>query len=102
MRMEQRQVTILNLRDGKPREFTVRRDSQGYHVRIASEGEVVQIALSAQDLTRLRQAVSLWQVVDAGTARAAGESDALVLDGAPQPGYACWGARPGLDWLAYN
>jgi hypothetical protein len=47
-------VTIVNLQDGRPREFVVSREQDGYRLTAASVDEVVNVLLCDGDLHKLR------------------------------------------------
>jgi hypothetical protein len=55
MRVQQKQVTIVNLQDGQPREFVLNRDHDGYRLTAMSEDEVVNVLLCEGDVQKLRQ-----------------------------------------------
>ena len=55
MRIQQKQVTIVNLQDGRPRDFVLIRDQEGYRLAAVAEDEVVNVLLSDSDLQTLRQ-----------------------------------------------
>jgi hypothetical protein len=58
MHVEQKHVTIVNLHDGKRREFVLLRDERGYRLTAISPEEVVNVLLSASDLLKLRREVA--------------------------------------------
>jgi hypothetical protein len=57
MQIDQRQVTSINLQDGRCRDVTLLNDARGYRLNLVSKEEVVTIHLTAQDLQRLRQEI---------------------------------------------
>ena len=48
MLVQQKHVTIVNLHDGRPREFVLIREQNGYRLTAASVDEVVNVLLCAQ------------------------------------------------------
>jgi hypothetical protein len=56
--VEQRQVTTIDLHDGKARDFVVVRDSRGCKVSGVARDEVVNVLLSYQDFQRLCQTLA--------------------------------------------
>jgi len=55
MRVQQKQVTVVNLHDGRPREFALTRDQDGYRLTAVSDDEVVNVLLCETDLQKLRR-----------------------------------------------
>lgn len=99
MHIDHRQVTTINLQDGKPREYALLSDHQGYKLAAVSEDGVVHIALSSRDLQKMRK-VLLREPVD-GYAEMPAPQERPVMAGhtLQAPGYR-WSAT--MDWLAYN
>jgi hypothetical protein len=58
MQVEQKHVTIVDLHDGKRRDFELHRDERGYRLTAVSLDEVVNVLLSAYDLAQLRREVA--------------------------------------------
>jgi hypothetical protein len=54
MQIDQRQVTTLNLHDGRARDLVLLEDGRGYRLSWVSGEDIVHVLLSAQDVHRLR------------------------------------------------
>ena len=55
MRVQQKQVTIVNLQDDQPRDFVLVRDHDGYRLTAMSGDEVVNMLLCEGDVQKLRR-----------------------------------------------
>jgi hypothetical protein len=64
MQVDQKQVTTVNLHDGKPRDFVLLRDDRGYKLTAVSRDEVVSLLLTPRDLHKLRQEVAGHDALD--------------------------------------
>lgn len=67
MHIDHQQVTTVDLRDGKPRTYTLRREEQSFRLDASSNDETVSILLSADDVRRLRLALGETPVEPATT-----------------------------------
>src|SRR5439155_877694 len=54
MQVGQRNVTTVNLHDGRSRDFVLQSDGRGYKLSLVSHDEVVHLLLSPHELTKLR------------------------------------------------
>lgn len=93
MHVEQKHVTIVNLHDGKRREFVLLRDERGYRLTAVSPEEVVNVLLSASDLVKLRREVAKEMSPTAF-------EESFTATPPPLPVVAA--APIATDWLSFN
>jgi hypothetical protein len=89
MLVQQKHVTIVNLHDGRPREFVLIREQNGYRLTAASVDEVVNVLLCERDLEKLRMELAK------GTEHPLFDS---CITGTEPRGY----SLNATDWLSFN
>jgi hypothetical protein len=106
MRIEHHQVTVIDLRDGKSRCFSLQRENGGFKLSAVSKDDVLHLWCSAADLLRLREALGLVHA----------DSTTVVPDRPEPPAERTPTAEPlsallpgrhasrwsEVEWLAYN
>jgi hypothetical protein len=98
MHVDQKQVTTVNLHDGKPRDFVLLRDERGYKLTAVSHDEVVSLLLTPRDLYKLRKEVVSQECL--AEVRRPTPFDECITATLPvqraEPQYDI------LDWLSFN
>jgi hypothetical protein len=64
MHVDQKQVTTVNMNDGKARDFVLLKDGHGYKLTAVARDEVVSLLLTPRDLHKLRQEVASHAIPD--------------------------------------
>jgi hypothetical protein len=103
MLVEQRQVTHVNLADGKHRDIYMTKDGRGYKLSLMTKDEVVHLYLSHHDFHCLRQQVLNSEKVEVVkeyvyTPKELGGGEEYVPAN-HEPYVVRWST---MDWLAYN
>ena len=98
MHVDQKQVTTINLLDGKNHDFVIRKDGWGFKLSSVSKDEVVHLVLSANDFHKLRQELAESERMEA-------KKPTLALPERRENGHLvspCIFQWSTADWLAFN
>lgn len=106
MLIEHRHVTVIDLRDGKARCFSLRSEHGDCQLSVISKDDVLQILCSESDLDRLRQVLGYPPAQPETTSEHRAEELAERTPTAePLPTTAQESRTPrwsDVEWLAYN
>lgn len=96
MHVDQRQVTIIDLQDGRGRDVVVVKDGWGYKLSFVSREDVVDVLLSAQDLQKL------FHVSAGCEANGADQDRSEKQEATPAAAAPCAWQGSALDWICFN
>src|SRR5215468_10853862 len=105
MQIDQRQVTTVNLHDGRARDLVLLEDGRGYRLSWVSREDIVHVHLSDQDLHKLRHELARTEMKEGKKdPRSVPEPRAKVevvepCAPTPQTYHFQWST---LDWLSFN